>query len=71
MVTRFAAYSAPLGSAAGTTTSGHFRFSCSQAQEPCKVSIGAAVISRQTASSALLPAAVIQKEDANDPAPAT
>ena len=43
--TRYAIVSAALGPMA-TTTSGHFRFSCSAAQAPpCEVSIGAAVIS--------------------------
>ena len=40
---RFAAYSASLGSPAGTTTGGHFRFTCTPSQAPCKVSLGAAV----------------------------
>ena len=42
---RWAFYSAPLGSPAGTTTGGVFRFSCSAAQAPCKISYGAAVVS--------------------------
>jgi len=33
------------GSPAGTTTSGTFRFTCTPAQAPCKISFGAAVIS--------------------------
>jgi hypothetical protein len=33
------------GSPAGTTTSGTFRFSCTPAQAPCKISFGAVVIS--------------------------
>jgi hypothetical protein len=33
------------GSPAGTTTSGTFRFSCTAAQAPCKISFGAVVIS--------------------------
>ena len=42
---RWAFYSAPLGSPAGTTTGGVFRFSCSAAHAPCKISYGAAVVS--------------------------
>ena len=33
------------GSPAGTTTSGTFRFTCTPAQAPCKISFGAVVIS--------------------------
>ena len=66
---RFAAFSAVLGPM-GTTTGGHFRFTCTADQEPCKVSLGAAVISSQTGTAAFYPRLVIHKEDANDPAPA-
>ena len=45
---RWAFYSAPLGSPAGTTTGGVFQFSCSAAQAPCKISYGAAVVSNQS-----------------------
>ena len=51
---RFAFYSAPLGSPAGTTTGGVFRFSCSAAQAPCKISYGAAVISHQSTANAVI-----------------
>ena len=51
---RFAFYSAPLGSPAGTTTGGVFRFSCSAAQAPCKISYGAAVVSAQSTTNALI-----------------
>ena len=47
---RWAFYSAPLGSPAGTTTGGVFRFSCSADQAPCKISYGAAVVSNQPAA---------------------
>ena len=43
--TRFSVLSVPLGTPGGTTTSGQFRFSCAADQAPCKVSLGAAVIS--------------------------
>ena len=60
---RWAFYSAPLGSPAGTTTGGVFRFSCSAAQAPCKISYGAAVVSNQsTANCGDPPEAVDQQE---------
>jgi hypothetical protein len=59
---RWAFYSAPLGSPAGTTTGGVFRFSCSAAQAPCKISYGAAVISTQsTANATIHPRLLINK----------
>jgi hypothetical protein len=59
----FATYSAPLGSPAGTTTGGDFRFSCTPAQAPCKVSYGAAVISDQSTDSAqVYPRLLIHKQ---------
>jgi len=36
------------GSPAGTTTSGTFRFTCTPAQAPCRISFGAVVISPQS-----------------------
>jgi hypothetical protein len=51
---RFAFYSAPLGSPAGTTTGGVFRFSCSAEQQPCKISYGAAVVSHQSTANAVI-----------------
>jgi hypothetical protein len=60
---RWAFYSAPLGSPAGTTTGGVFRFSCSAAQAPCKISYGAAVVSHQsTANATIHPRLVIHKD---------
>jgi hypothetical protein len=59
---RFATYSAPLGSPAGTTTGGDFRFSCSGAQAPCKISFGAAVISNQSGNAVVYPRLLIHKE---------
>ena len=51
---RWAYYSAPLGSPAGTTMGGVFRFSCSAAQAPCKISYGAAVVSNQSTANAVI-----------------
>ena len=59
---RFATYSAPLGSPAGTTTGGDFRFTCTPAQAPCKISFGAAVISNQTGNAAVYPRLLIHKQ---------
>jgi hypothetical protein len=61
--TRWAIYSAALGSPAGTTTGGDFRFSCDATQAPCKVSYGAAVISTtQTADAVVHPRLLIHKD---------
>lgn len=55
-------YSATLGSPAGTTTGGTFRFTCTPTQAPCKVSYGAAVISDDTGNTAIYPRILIHKE---------
>ena len=60
---RFATFSVTLGSPAGSTTGGQFRFSCSQAQAPCKVSLGAAVISAISGDAILYPRLLIHKQD--------
>jgi hypothetical protein len=60
--TRYATFSGTLGSPAGTTMGGAFRFSCSPAQAPCKISYGAAVISDQTGNSLVHPRLLIHKE---------
>ncbi len=59
---RFATYSAPLGSPAGTTTGGDFRFTCAADQDPCKISFGAAVISNQSGDAVVYPRLLIHKE---------
>ena len=59
---RFATYSAPLGSPAGTTTGGDFRFTCTPAQAPCKISYGAAVISDKSGDAVVFPRLLIHKE---------
>jgi hypothetical protein len=59
----FAYYSTTLGSPVGTTTGGVFRFSCSAAQAPCKVSIAAAVLSNRTGNALFYPRVLIYKED--------
>ena len=60
---RFATFStAALGSPAGTTTGGQFRFTCTQAQAPCKISWGAAVISPRTGTSTAYPRITVHKQ---------
>jgi hypothetical protein len=61
--TRLASYSVSLGSPAGVTTGGQFRFSCKPTQAPCKISLGAAVISPRSGKSTLYPRMLIHKED--------
>ena len=58
----FATYSAPLGSPAGTTTGGDFRFTCNADEDPCKISYGAAVISDRSGDAAVYPRLLIHKE---------
>jgi hypothetical protein len=60
---RFATYSVSLGSPAGSTTGGTFRFSCSAAQAPCRVSLGAAVLSNRSGQAEFYPRILIHKED--------
>jgi hypothetical protein len=60
---RFATYSVPLGAPTGSTIGGQFRFTCSTAQAPCHVSIGAAVVSTNTGNVAFYPRLTIHKED--------
>jgi hypothetical protein len=60
--TPWARYSVALGSPAGTTTGGDFRFTCTPAQAPCKVSFGAAVISNQSGSATIFPRLLIYKQ---------
>ena len=63
----WATYSAAMGSPIGTSAGGEFRFTCSTAQAPCKVSIAAAVLS-PTSGSALVHARVlIYKADVGEP----
>jgi len=62
--TRYATVSATLGSPVGTTAGGSFRFSCSAAQAPCKITYGAAIISTSSTNNAAVhPRLLIHKED--------
>jgi Collagen triple helix repeat (20 copies) len=67
--TRYATYSGALGSPAGTTIGGTFRFSC--AATPCKISWGAVVLSDQSGPAVVHPRLLIQKEDGTAGAPST
>jgi hypothetical protein len=61
---RFATYTVQLGSPVGSTTSGHFRFSCTQAHVTCRVSLGAAVLSSGSGRAGVFPRILIHREDA-------
>lgn len=63
----WASYSAAMGSPIGTTTGGQFRFTCSLAQAPCKVSIAAAVLSNTTGSALVYARVLIYKQDIGGP----
>ena len=66
--TRFATFSVALGSPAGTTTGGTFRFTCTPAQAPCKISFGAAVISTSRVLTVVHPRLLIHKNPNTAPA---
>ena len=63
----WATYSAAMGSPIGTTTGGAFRFTCSHAQAPCKVSIAAAVLSNTTGSAVVHARVLIYKQISGGP----
>ncbi len=63
----WATYSATMGSPIGTTTGGAFRFTCSHAQAPCKVSIAAAVLSNTTGSAVVHARVLIYKQFSGGP----
>jgi hypothetical protein len=58
----WATYSTTLGSPVGDSTGGTFRFTCSDAQAPCKVSASAAVLSGSTGGAHVYPRILIQTE---------
>ena len=60
--TIWATYSAAMGSPVGTTTGGDFRFTCKLGQQPCKLSIAAAVLSDTTGSARVYARVLIYKE---------
>ena len=63
----WATYSEAMGSPIGTTTGGEFRFTCSAAQAPCKISIAAAVLSGKTGSANLHARVLIFKQPEFEP----
>jgi len=69
--TRWATFSGALGSPAGTTLGGNFRFTCTPAQAPCKISIGAAVLSDQSGTTLVHPRLLINKQANAASAPIT
>lgn len=56
----WARYSTRLGSPVGDTTGGAFRFTCTTAHAPCKVSIGAAVLSHIPGTAGVYPRVLMQ-----------
>lgn len=58
----WATYSTTVGSPVGDTTGGTVRFTCSDAQAPCKVSATAAVLSSQTGGAHVYPRILIHSQ---------
>ena len=58
----WATYSTTVGSPVGDSTGGTFRFTCSDAQAPCKVSASAAVLSGSSGGAHVYPRILIQTE---------
>lgn len=67
--TVWATYSTLLGSPVGDTTGGVFRFTCSTANAPCKVSVGAAVLSDSAGGAQVYPRVLIYRQDYNSGGP--
>lgn len=59
--TPWATYSTELGSPVGGTTSGAFRFTCTAAQAPCKVSVTAKILSDGVGPGRVYPRVLIYK----------
>ena len=57
----WATYSTELGSPVGDTTGGSFRFTCTAAQEPCKVSVVAKVLSDTSVSGKIYPRVLLYR----------
>jgi hypothetical protein len=60
---RYATYSVELGSPVGTSTGGQFRFTCTAAQSPCRVSLKAAVLSARSGEALVYPRVLIHRQD--------
>lgn len=59
----WATYSTRLGSPVGDTTGGTLRFTCSAANAPCRVSLGAAILSNGLGAGGIYPRVMIQRQD--------
>ena len=60
---RWATYSVALGSPVGSTTGGQFRFTCTPAQSPCKISLGAAVLSSESGRAVVYARITVHKQN--------
>lgn len=71
--TPWATYSTLLGAPApvGDTTSGTFRFTCSDAQAPCTIALKAGVISPNAGAHTVYPRVLVYREDYNAGGPST
>jgi hypothetical protein len=65
----WATYSTLLGSPVGDTTGGVFRFTCSNANAPCTVSVGAAILSDASGSAQVYPRVLIYRQDFDNGGP--
>ncbi len=66
LATPWAVYSTRLGSPVGDTTGGAFRFTCSAANAPCRLSVAAAVLSDGPSTNAYVwPRVILQKQPIN------
>ena len=59
----WATYSTRLGSPVGDTTGGVFRFTCSDAQAPCNVTVRAAVLTNSNGHTPVSPRVLIHRQD--------
>jgi hypothetical protein len=69
--TEWARYSTRLGSPVGDTTSGSFRFTCSDAQAPCTVGVRVATLSDAARNVLVRPRVLIDRQDYNAGGPQT
>ena len=67
----WATYSTALGSPVGDTTSGSFRFTCSDAQAPCTVAVKAAALGTGSGTVAVYPRVLIMRQDFNNGGPSS
>ena len=65
----WATYSTRLGSPVGDTTGGTFRFTCSDANAPCKIAVQAGAVSPTAGSVNVYPRLLVYKQDYNNGGP--